>query len=167
MISKFTFFLGSLALLMFLVITTEADARGRAGGKSVSRSGPASGGSVKSARQPNASTKAKSIGDARDRKQDARDDRRDHKDDVRDDRRDFRDDVRDDRRDFRDDVRDDRRRWRVGSVLTVSAFRALTCTTETIIVGNVTYYRCGTTWYSKAHQGGNVTYIVVTAPAGY
>jgi cysteinyl-tRNA synthetase len=55
----------------------------------------------------------------------------------------------------------------VGSVLTVSVFKALTCNTETIVVGNVTYYRCGTTWYSRAHQGGSVTYVVVAAPAGY
>lgn len=156
MITKFSFTLGCFALLMFLVITTEADARGPGGGKSVSRSGPASGGSVKSARQPSASTKPKSAGGASGLKQDARDDRRDHKADVRDDRR-----------DYRDDVRDDRRRWRVGSVLTVSVFKALTCNTETIVVGNVTYYRCGTTWYSRAHQGGSVTYVVVAAPAGY
>lgn len=145
MITKFSFTLGCFALLMFLVITTEADARGPGGGKSVSRSGPASGGSVKSARQPSASTKPKSAGGASGLKQDARDDRRD----------------------YRDDVRDDRRRWRVGSVLTVSVFKALTCNTETIVVGNVTYYRCGTTWYSRAHQGGSVTYVVVAAPAGY
>lgn len=144
MISKWPFFLGCFALLMFLVITSEADARGRGGGggRSVSRSGPASGGSV------------------RGNKRDVRDNRQDRRGDVRDDRRDFREDRYDDRRRAR-------RRRRVGSVLTRSTFRSLNCHSTLIIVGNVTYYRCGTYWYNRAYSGGDVTYVIVTAPAGY
>jgi hypothetical protein len=71
--------------------------------------------------------------------------------------------VRDDRRDWYDD----RYRRRVGVSLTYATFRSLSCTSTTVIVGGVTYYRCGADWYSRAYTGGNVTYIVVTAPAGH
>ncbi len=172
MISKLSFFLGCFALLMFLVITTEADARGRGGGgrgggRSVSRSGPASSGSVRGQSHQRRDTRQDVRSDRRDRQQDVRGDRRDHRQDRYDDRRDFQRDRYDDRRDFREDVYRDRRRMRVGAVLTTSTFRALSCRTEVIIVGNVTYYRCGSGWYSRAYHGGSVTYVVVTAPAGY
>jgi uncharacterized membrane protein len=140
--------------------------KGGGGGAGMSRGGPAASGSVRPrpARQPN-------------KQPDVRDSRRDVKQDVRDERREIKQDVRDERRDMRDEIRDEREdhhewhedRWkrRAGAALTVSAFRALTCTTSTIVVGSVTYYRCGGTWYQRAHQGGDVVYIVVTAPAGY
>lgn len=71
------------------------------------------------------------------------------------------------RKDFRDDVRRDRWRWRVGTSLTAAAFRNMSCRSEVIVIGNVTYYRCGTGWYRRAYSGGTVTYIVVEAPASY
>jgi hypothetical protein len=55
----------------------------------------------------------------------------------------------------------------VGTAITASAFSALTCSPTTVIVGGVSYYQCGGTWYSRGYEGGNVTYIVVNAPAGY
>ena len=41
------------------------------------------------------------------------------------------------------------------------------CASTTIIVGNVTYYSCGPTWYRRTYTGGSTTYIVVGAPAGH
>jgi hypothetical protein len=37
----------------------------------------------------------------------------------------------------------------------------------TVIVGDVTYYNCGSTWYSRGYEGGEVVYIITSAPAGY
>ncbi len=74
----------------------------------------------------------------------------------------------------RHEAREDRREWhedrwrrRTGAVLTVSAFGALTCDYEEIIVDNIIYSRCDGNWYSRGNQGGEVVYIVVEAPAGY
>jgi hypothetical protein len=158
-------------LLIFIAFTAYIDARGRGGGgRSFSRSGAASHGSVKSTGSRRTDTRS----DRGDRKSDARSDRSDRRDDARDDRSDRRDDVRDDRRDYRDDVRDDRRdyyedrrRLRAGTFLTVTAFRALTCNVETIVVAGVTYYRCDSVWYSSSYDGGEVVYVIVTAPSGY
>ena len=55
----------------------------------------------------------------------------------------------------------------VGTAITASAFSALTCTPTTVVVGAVSYYSCGGTWYTREYQGGNVTYVVVNPPAGY
>ena len=136
----------------------------------MSRSGPAASGSV---HPQHRATPARQS----DTRRDVSDNRREVKQDVRDNRRDVKQDVRDERRDVRDDIRDERRdhhewhedRWkrRAGAALTISAFRALTGTTSTIVVGSVTYYSCGGTWYQRANQSGDEVYIVVTAPAGY
>jgi hypothetical protein len=157
-------------LVAFLAMLGNDLVLARKAGGGMSRSGPAASGSMRS--QP-----AQKRETRREAKQDVRDTRRDVKQDVRDTRRDVKDDVRDTRREVRDEIRDEREdhhewhedRWkrRAGAALTISAFRALTCTTSTIVVGSVTYYRCGGTWYQKAHQSGDVVYIVVTAPAGY
>jgi hypothetical protein len=71
--------------------------------------------------------------------------------------------VRDDRRDWYND----RYRYRVGVSISYSTFSSLSCTTTSVNVDGVTYYRCDNDWYSRAYSGGNVTYVVVKAPAGY
>jgi hypothetical protein len=71
--------------------------------------------------------------------------------------------VRDDRRDWYND----RYRYRVGVSITYATFSSLSCTTTSVNVNGVTYYRCDNDWYSRAYSGGNVTYVVVKAPAGY
>jgi hypothetical protein len=71
--------------------------------------------------------------------------------------------VRNERRDFAEDVH----RRRRARALTATAFRALSCARTTLVVNGVTYYRCGSTWYNRGYQGGSVTYVIVTAPAGY
>jgi len=157
-----------------LVLARKGGGGGKGGGAGMSRSGPAAGGSVRTQRSAKTPQKRDT---RREVKQDARDTRRDVKDDVRDTRRDVKDDARDTRRAVRHEIRDEREdhhewhedRWkrRAGAALTISAFRALSCTTSTIVVGSITYYSCGGTWYQRANQGGDVVYIVVTAPAGY
>ena len=110
-----------------------------------------------------------------------RGDRVQDREDQRQDRQDFRQDTISDRQDFRQNAYDehseywrdhheyyeDRWRFAVGASLTASAFRSLSCASNTVVVGGVTYYQCGSTWYQRSYTGGNVTYIVVTAPAGH
>lgn len=146
-------------LMAFLAMLGNDLVLARKAGGGMSRSGPAASGSMRS--QP-----AQKRETRREVKQDVRDTRRDVKDDVRDTRRDVRHEIRDEREDHHE-WHEDRWKRRAGAALTISAFRALTCTTSTIVVGSVTYYSCGGTWYQRANQGGDVVYIVVTAPAGY
>jgi hypothetical protein len=54
----------------------------------------------------------------------------------------------------------------VGTAITASAFSAMTCPAPVIINGAY-YYNCNGAWYSRAYQGGSVTYIAVNAPPGY
>jgi hypothetical protein len=51
--------------------------------------------------------------------------------------------------------------------ITYVSFSSLSCTRSTVTIDYVTYYRCGDDWYQRAYNGGDVTYIVVAAPAGY
>ncbi len=57
--------------------------------------------------------------------------------------------------------------YAIGTAISASAFYALPCTATTVVVGGVSYYQCGTTWYSQAYSGGDVTYVVVNPPEGY
>jgi hypothetical protein len=120
-----------------------------------------------------------------DNRGDLQDDRQDRWDDVRDDRNDRWDDHQDninDRTEFRQDAYnehvehrhysaeefyEDRYRYAVGVALTTASFRALTCASRTVVIGGISYYNCGPTWYNRAYSGGNVTYVVVNAPPGY
>jgi hypothetical protein len=52
--------------------------------------------------------------------------------------------------------------------VSASQWGSLGCTPETVIVGGVTFYRCGPNWYERVFEGsGDVTYIVVNPPPGY
>jgi hypothetical protein len=53
-----------------------------------------------------------------------------------------------------------------GATLTASAFAALPCTHTTVVVGGVTYYQCGSTWYQPAYAANGVTYVIVNPPSG-
>lgn len=57
--------------------------------------------------------------------------------------------------------------YAVGTVISAATYGALSCAPTTVIVGGVTYSRCGTTWYQPTYGGGGVTYIVVAPPPGY
>ena len=181
---------GCAVLVALLFVVAEVEARrggggrgggGRGGGgKSFSRSGPASGGSVRSSRAPsgqrggNRSNLSDNRGSRQDNRGEQRGDMQENRGDRQDDIQDARKERREDWQDYGDDVRDDRRDWyndryryRVGVSITYSTFSSLSCTTSSVNVNGVTYYRCDNDWYSRAYSGGNVTYIVVKAPAGY
>lgn len=147
-------------LVVLLFVVAEVEARrggggGGGGGRSFSRSGPASSGSVRSQRSASGSHSGR------------QGNRSGQRNEMRDDRTDYRNERRDDRRDFIDDRHDDRRRRRIGVSLTRSVFRGLSCNTTTVYLNGITYYNCGYDWYTRAYAGSSVTYIVVTAPAGY
>ena len=55
----------------------------------------------------------------------------------------------------------------MGSRLAAATFAALTCTPTVIVVGNIHYHSCAGGWYRRYYESGEVTYVVVTAPAGY
>jgi len=52
----------------------------------------------------------------------------------------------------------------IGSSVTAAAFNAQKASCRTLVVNGTSYYQCGSTWYQPSAQGGNVTYIVVSAP---
>ncbi len=59
----------------------------------------------------------------------------------------------------------------VGTAITAATFSAATtkgdCTPQEITVEEVGYVQCGSTWYSRVMQSGEVRYIVVAPPPGY
>jgi len=52
----------------------------------------------------------------------------------------------------------------IGSTMTAAAFSAQAASCATVLVGGLTYYQCGSTWYQPTTQGSQVTYIVVNPP---
>jgi hypothetical protein len=54
----------------------------------------------------------------------------------------------------------------VGAAASSNYLYSVPCRT-TFTVSNVIYYHCGSTWYSRGYEGGQVVYIVTSAPAGY
>ena len=55
----------------------------------------------------------------------------------------------------------------VTHVTNVTYVTTLPCSGNEIILNGVGYYQCGTTWYSRAYQSGNVVYMACPPPAGY
>jgi hypothetical protein len=55
----------------------------------------------------------------------------------------------------------------IGTTVTAAVYSSQSCTTTTVLHSGVTYYRCGSNWYTRAYQGGTVSYVVVSAPPGY
>ncbi len=70
---------------------------------------------------------------------------------------------------------DDWRRWRrraavgagiaagalaIGAIVSASQWGSLGCTPETIVIGGITLYRCGSNWYERVYDSGNVTYKI-------
>jgi hypothetical protein len=138
---------------------------GGRGGGGFSRGGPAAGGGFSSrstARQtPRQETRREQ---PRDRDRD-RDDWQERRDEIREDRQEHLEDAREDRQDFIDDERDDYydhyRHYGGAAFVTYAP-----CST-TVVIGGSTYYHCGSTWYSRGYEGGDVVYIVTSAPAGH
>jgi hypothetical protein len=71
---------------------------------------------------------------------------------------------RDDRRDYYDDRRDFARGARYSAVW----WSSNSCVdTVVVTVDGYTYYECNGAWFSRTYYGGEVTYTVTDAPAGY
>lgn len=161
----------------FMANMIEAKSRRGGGGRGFSRSSPAAGGGFSSRQaKPRQETRREQPRDSGNR-DDAREDRQEHHDDAREDRQDYRDDAREDRQDFVDDEWDDHHDGAafvagavvgaaVGAAASSNYVTHLPCNT-TVFVSSVTYYHCGSTWYSRGNQGGEVVYIITSAPAGY
>jgi hypothetical protein len=49
----------------------------------------------------------------------------------------------------------------------VTYVTTLPCSPTTAYLDGVTYYRCGSAWYTRAYSGGNVSYLVANPPPGY
>jgi hypothetical protein len=180
-----------IAVIFVFCITTfmagMIEARGRGGGGrrggGFSRGGPAAGGGFSSrsaARQPARQVQRQPASQEQPRTPD-RDlsDRQDQRDDAREDRQEHRDDAREDRQDYYDDHNDDD--WddhhhyhgggvvagmAVGSAINSSYVSYVPCN-NTVMVNNITYYHCDANWYKRGYEGGDVVYIITTAPAGY
>lgn len=71
--------------------------------------------------------------------------------------------IRDERRDYYEDRRDFRR----GAVY-YSSWWSTSCTyAEVVETGGYTYYKCEGAWFSRTYYGGEVIYTVTDAPPGY
>src|SRR3546814_4300206 len=53
----------------------------------------------------------------------------------------------------------------VGSSPTI--ITTLPCAPQVAVVNGISYYSCGTTWYSRTMAAGSVTYAIVNPPPGY
>jgi hypothetical protein len=117
---------------------------------------------------------------------DRQQDHQDQRDQAREDWQSHADQAREDRQDWaEDEYWDDH--WHghydddfaagvvvgatVGTAAAVAAqptyVTVLPCTPTMVSVNDVTYYQCGTSWYSRGYVGGSVTYIVVDQPPKY
>lgn len=83
----------------------------------------------------------------------------------RETRQERRDERREDRQDFIDDELDDDNDHyhHSGGV----AFLTYVPCSTTVLIDGSTYYHCSSTWYLRGYEGGDVVYIVTSAPAGY
>jgi len=52
----------------------------------------------------------------------------------------------------------------VGTAISASAMKSMSCPMTPVVVNGYTYYQCGSTWYQPAYQGSSVTYVVVNPP---
>jgi len=52
----------------------------------------------------------------------------------------------------------------VTAVAVGTVVRSLPPSCRTVMVGNVAYQQCGSTWYQPRYAGSEVSYVVVTAP---
>jgi len=146
-------------------------------GGAIHRGGPAAGGSFAARDRGQGAQRQDSIAE---RQEDRREDWQDHRDEVREDRQDFIEDELDGDRDW--DRDDD---WGevivAGAVIAGTAavvgaaaastrhvyYNTLPCTATTLIVGGITYFRCGSIWYSQIYAANGISYAMVQAPPGY
>ena len=165
---------------------------GMKGGGGFSRGGAASRGSfsgrsTKSASRPTtrpstsrpdrSASRQSNAGDRQSNRQDNAGDRQGNRDASREDRQDAARDRQDDRQDFVEDELDDRWDHRGGAFVAGAVVGAaasnntyittLPCSATAIPFNGVSYYNCSSVWYERVYSGGNVTYVVTTAPPGH
>ncbi len=128
--------------------------------------GTGPGGSIQQPGRPS-DVDRPSAGDPPSERQDRWDDRQDRATDRQEHRQDMQKEYYEDHHYSYGEFYEDQWKYTVGASLTMATFRSLSCTTTTVVVGSVTYYSCGGTWYNRAYSGGNVTYIVVDSPPGH
>jgi len=142
---------------MTTIMSSVVEARGRGGGGGFSRGGPAAGGGFSSrpaVREP-AFQRDRDPGD-----------RQERRDEVREDRQDYLDDEWDDHHDHYYGGVGVVTGVAVGAAASSNYVTSAPCSTTEVVNGS-TYYHCGSTWYSRGYEGGEVVYIIVSPPAGY
>jgi hypothetical protein len=139
---------------MTTLMTSMVEARGDRGGGGFSRGGPAASGGFSSrpARQSRVSQTPRQTT----KQEQSPDLNRDPED---------RQERREARRERRDDGRDDYydNYYHYGGV----AYLTYVPCSTTVVIDDITYYHCDSTWYTRGYKGGDVVYIVTSAPEGY
>jgi hypothetical protein len=154
---------------MTTFMTSIVEARGGRGGGGFSRGGIAASGGFSS--RPSRQSRVSPAPRQETRREQSsirdrdRDDRQERRDEIREDRQEKLKDAREDRQDFIDDERDDYydNHHHYGGVAYVTY---VPCST-TVVIDDLTYYHCDSTWYTRSYKGGDVVYIVTLAPVGY
>lgn len=165
-----------IAVVLFFSIAIflpdAANARNRSGGGrgrgsgGHSRGGPASSGGFSSRSSPQRAPSQRTTEHREPSRRQERDkrpeDRRDHRDEVRDDRRDYVDDRWDShdhrgRRGFATGVA-------VGAAAGTNYVTRLSCEPTIVVDDGVTYYNCGSKWYTRSYNNGEVVYVIATKP---
>ena len=168
--SKYTLILipAIFVFCMTTIMSSVVEARGRGGGGGFSRGGPAAGGGFSSrpaAREP-AFQRDRDPGDRQERRDEIREDRQQHRDDAREDRQDYLDDEWDDHHHNYYGGAGVVTGVAVGAAVSSNYVTSVPCSTTEVVNGS-TYYHCGSTWYSRGYEGGEVVYIIVSPPAGH
>jgi len=182
----------SILVIATLSIDYAYSRGGRGGGGHASKSSPARSGSMSNNRassqtstRQGSSNRSQNRSSNQENRQDNSGNRQDYRDDSRGDRQDYADDAREDRQDYYDDnyrhghghyYYDDNDWARAfaagaivaaGTAVAVSAFQSTDCPSSQTMVGDIAYYQCGSTWYTKGYQSGDVVYIAAAPPPGY
>ncbi|MGH8755483.1 MAG: hypothetical protein ACREU0_06615 [Burkholderiales bacterium] len=55
----------------------------------------------------------------------------------------------------------------VGAAARTTPVVVLPCSATVMTINGVTYYRCGTTYYTQSYSGGSVVYVPSAPPPGY
>ena len=59
----------------------------------------------------------------------------------------------------------------IGTALSAAAYESMRtetqCQPTEVVVDQITYMKCGNTWYNRVMQSGGVNYVVVAPPPGF
>jgi hypothetical protein len=99
-------------------------------------------------------------GGGQEQRQERREERHERRDAVREDRR-------EDWQEYREDYYDDGSYAEYYEEQDALVYWTLPCRPNTIAMGGVIYYVCGSTWYTRAYSEGDLVYTVVPNPTGH